>query len=380
LIDGELPFHELHFIPRTDIVIAKRPSTSSILVGDIGGTRTRLSLYDGRGRNLLLEAVLPSREHKTFDEIAQQFLSTSNQPHPAVAVLGIAGPIRDGVATLTNLTWRLDERKLARSLAIPEVVLVNDLAVAARGCLHLPSDVALPLDDKRANPKGHHMAVIAAGTGLGEARLVWDGQRHLVLPTEGGHADFAPRTPLEVELWHFLSSRFPEHVSYERVLSGDGLGALYDFFASRGGREPKAIARKLAQGDRNAVIAELGLSGAHGPAAKAVDLFATIYGAEAGNLALKELAVGGVYVAGNIGRHIVPARRDLFLEGFRQKGRFASFMRDIPVVVVTDPLVGVRGALAMARDLLDAREGGGGPKASRPAGKKKGGKRRPKRR
>lgn len=355
----------------------QRSSASSILVGDIGGTRTRLSLYDARGRSLLLDAVLPSREHATFDEIAQQFLSTSNQPHPSVAVLGIAGPIREGVATLTNLTWRLDARKLARSLGVAEVVLVNDLAVAARGCLHLPADVALPLDEKRATPKGHHMAVIAAGTGLGEARLVWDGQKHLVLPTEGGHADFAPRTRLEIDLFEFLAGRFPEHVSYERVLSGDGLGALYDFFASRGGREPKAIERKLAQGDRNAAIAELGLSGAHGPAAKAVDLFASIYGAEAGNLALKELATGGVFVAGNIGRHIVPARRDIFLRAFRQKGRFASFMRDIPVIVVTDPLVGVRGALAMARDLIEAR-GGAKPSSKPPA--KKAGKRRVKRR
>jgi glucokinase len=330
----------------------KRSSTPSILVGDIGGTRTRLSLYDGRGKSLLLEAVLPSREYATFEEIAERFLESEEAPHPSVAMLGVAGPIRDGVATVTNLPWRLEEKKLARRLSIAEVRLVNDLAVAARGCLHLPSDVALALDGKRPAAKGHHMAVIAAGTGLGEARLVWDGTKHLVLPTEGGHADFAPRTPLEIEFWHFLSSRFPDHVSYERVLSGDGLGALYDFFASRGGREPKSVTRRLAQGDRNAVIAELGLSGAHRPAAKAVDLFASIYGAEAGNLALKELALGGVFVAGNIARHIVPPKRDLFLEGFRKKGRFSTLMREIPIIVVTDPLVGVRGALAMARDLL----------------------------
>ena len=335
----------------------KRSTTPSILVGDIGGTRTRLSLYDGRGKTLLLEAVLPSREHATFDEIALRFLSSASHPHPTVAVLGVAGPIRDRVATVTNLPWKLDERQLARKLSIPEVVLANDLAVAAAGCLHLPPEVALTLDDRKPTPKGNHMAVIAAGTGLGEARLVWDGSKHLVLPTEGGHTDFAPRTPLEIELWHYLSNRFPDHVSYERVLSGDGLGALYDFFASRSGREPRAIARKLEQGDRNAAIAELGLARAYRPATRAVDLFASIYGAEAGNLALKELALGGVFVAGNIARHIVPARRELFLEGFRKKGRFSALMSTIPVVVVTDPLVGVRGALAMARDLIAAREG-----------------------
>jgi glucokinase len=335
----------------------KRSTTPSILVGDIGGTRTRLSLYDGRGKTLLLESVLPSREHATFDEIALRFLSSASHPHPAVAVLGVAGPIRDRVATVTNLPWKLDERQLARKLSIHEVVLVNDLAVAAAGCLHLPPEVALTLDERKPVLKGNHMAVIAAGTGLGEALLLWDGAKHLVLPTEGGHADFAPRTPVEIDMWHFMSNRFPDHVSYERVLSGDGLGALYDFFASRSGKEPSAIARKLEHGDRNAAIAELGLARASRPAARAVDMFASIYGAEAGNLALKALAVGGVFVAGNIARHIVPARSELFLEGFRKKGRFSGLMSTIPVVVVTDPLVGVRGALAMAREMIASREG-----------------------
>ncbi len=330
----------------------KRVGQGSILVGDIGGTRTRLSLYDGLGKKLLLEAVLPSREYETFEEIARTFLSSAAHPHPPIAVLGVAGPIRDRVATVTNLRWKLDEVKLARSLSIGEVVLVNDLAVAARGCLHLPADVAVALDGKRAKPKGNHMAVIAAGTGLGEALLVWDGAKHLVVPTEGGHTDFAARTPIEIELFEFLSSRFPDHVSYERVLSGNGLGALYDFFVARGGRETKAMERRLQEGDRNATIAELGLSGASRPAAKAVDLFASIYGAEAGNLALKQLALGGVFVAGNIAKHIVLGRRELFLEGFRKKGRFAGLMESIPVVVVTDALVGVRGALAMAKDKL----------------------------
>ena len=330
----------------------KRGVSGSILVGDIGGTRTRLSLYDGLGKKLLLEAVLPSREHATFEEIAQSFLGSADHPHPKVAVLGVAGPIRNRVATVTNLPWRLDEVKLARSLSLDHVMLVNDLAVAARGCLHLPADVVVPIGEERPKPKGNHVAVIAAGTGLGEALLVWDGSKHLVLPTEGGHADFAARDALEIELFQFLSKRFPEHVSYERVLSGNGLGALYDFFVARGVRETKATERKLEEGDRNATIAELGLSGASKPAAKAVDLFASIYGAEAGNLALKQLALGGVFVAGNIARHVVLGRRESFLAGFRRKGRFSALMAQIPVAVVTDPLVGVRGALAMAKDLL----------------------------
>jgi glucokinase len=230
----------------------------------------------------------------------------------------------------------------------------------------------LPLGDKRPVLRGYHLAVIAAGTGLGQALLIWDGTKHIVVPTEGGHTDFAARNPLEVELWQFLSNRYPDHVSYERVLSGDGLGALYDFFASRAGREPRQITRRLLQDDRNAVIAELGLSRTYRPAAKAVDMFASIYGAEAGNLVLKQLALGGVFVAGNIARHIVPARQEIFLDAFRRKGRFSALMGEIPVAVVTDPLVGVRGALAIAKDLLVEMDvappsSRSGPPSSRPA-------------
>jgi glucokinase len=329
-----------------------RSTSSTILVGDIGGTRTRLSLYDGQGKRLLLEAVLPSREYKRFDDVALQFLGTSSHPDPAVAVLGVAGPVRSQTATVTNLPWRMDASRLERTLSIPRVILANDLAVAAEGCLHLTPDIVSVLGDRRAAIVGQDLAVIAAGTGLGEALLVWNGNAHLVVPTEGGHADFAPRSAIEIELWEFLAHRHPDHVSYERVLSGNGLGAIYDFFASKSGRVPKAIGVKLAEGDRNAAIAELGLTGKHEPAKKAIDLFASIYGAEAGNLALKGLSLGGVFVAGNIARHIVSARRQAFLDGFRAKGRFSKLMAQIPVVLVTDPLIGVRGALAVAKETL----------------------------
>lgn len=323
-----------------------------MLVGDIGGTRTRLSLYDRQGKHLLLEAVLPSREYDRFEDIVRQFLSTSNNATPLVAVLGVAGPVRNQVASVTNLRWRMDASRLARSLSIPKIVLVNDLAVAAKGCLHVSPDIVEPLQGRMASLTGQDFAVIAAGTGLGEAFLFWNGDKHLIVPTEGGHTDFAPRSPLEAELLQFLSRRFPEHVSYERVLSGDGLGALYDFFATKTNREPKPVGKRLAEGDRNAAIAELGLSGVYEPAKKAVDLFAKIYGAEAGNLALKGLTRGGVFVAGNIARHIVSAKREEFLEGFCSKGRFSKMMQQMPVALVTDPLIGVRGAVAMAKEAL----------------------------
>jgi glucokinase len=334
--------------------IRKQTVASSLLVGDVGGTNTRLALYDAAGAKPLAEAVFSSRNHSSFEEIALPFLVRTSAPHPTLAVIGVAGPIRDRSVTITNLSWRLDGRDLSRRLKIPSLHLVNDLAVSARGCLHVPRASLAPLTERRPRPKGANLAVIAAGTGLGEARLIWDGARHVTFPTEGGHVDFAPRSALEVDLWHFLSGRHPDHVSYERVLSGDGLGALFDFFVSRGARIPRAVERRLALGDRNAAIAELGLSRAFRPAARAVDTFVEIYGAEAGNLALRELALGGIFVTGNIARNLVRARAELFMKSFLKKGRFASLLAEVPVAVVTDPLVGVRGALALARDLLAA--------------------------
>lgn len=332
----------------------KRARSVPILVGDIGGTRTRLALYESAGKKMLNEAVFPSREHASFEDIARPFLARTDVAAPAVAVLGIAGPVKDRAATVTNLPWKLDERVLAKRLGIARVILVNDLVVAARGCLHVAPKSQIGLTPNKPAPKGKNLAVIAAGTGLGEARLIWNGSRHLALATEGGHTDFGPISPLQIELWHFLSNRFPDHVSYERILSGNGLGALYDFFSSRAsGREPRAITKRLAQEDRNAVISELGLAREHRPAALAVDLFASVYGAEAGNLVLREMALGGIFITGNIGRHIVPARSELFLDAFRKKGRLSAMLADVPVTVVTDPLVGVQGALAMAKEIID---------------------------
>ncbi|MFO0589654.1 MAG: glucokinase [Polyangiaceae bacterium] len=331
--------------------MAKKNTAFSVLVGDIGGTNTRLRIADPTGRRAYAEQVFPSRELASFEDAARPFLAKADAPHPRVAVVGVAGPVTNGVAHVTNLPWKLDERALARHLKIDRFLLKNDLVVVARGCLD-GRRTAVALTDKPVSPKGKNCAVLAAGTGLGEAKLLWDGEKHLAFATEGGHGDFAPQSPLEIDLWHFMKGRFPDHVSYERLLSGDGLGALYDFFASRGGREPASVRGKLMEGDRNAAICELGLAGKHRPAARAVDLFATLYGAEAGNMALRELALGGVFLAGNIARQIVTARRDLFMEAFLKKGRFADMLAGVPVAVVGDPFVGVRGAMAFARDAL----------------------------
>jgi glucokinase len=329
---------------------ALAPQGPTYLVGDVGGTHTRLAIFDAAGRAPLFESVLASREHATFDEAVALFLREAGGAPPSVAAFAIAAPITKGTAAFTNLPWRLDERALARRLGIGKVILLNDLAASARGCLLTPPASMIPLTEGRPARRGQNLAVIAAGTGLGQARLIWTGTEHLALPTEGGHRDFAPRNPLEIEFLQFLLGRYPDHVSYERIVSGMGLGNLYDFFVARGGAVPSAVAARLAGEDRNAAIAELGLARAHVPAERAVDLFASIYGAEAGNLALGELALGGVYITGNIAHHILPARREIFLSAFRAKGRFVDLLSRIPIAVVTDPLVNRRGALAVARE------------------------------
>jgi glucokinase len=332
--------------------MSKRPKTETLLVGDVGGTRTRLALYARGARRPLAQTIEESAAHTGLASAALPFLA-QHGAEPVAAVFGVAGPVKGRAASITNLPWKLDERALARSLGIPRVGLANDLVVSARGCLELrPSDMEL-LTAERPAKKGLTIGVLAAGTGLGEARLVWAGGRYHALPTEGGHTDFAPRSPIEVELLQFLFERYPDHVSYERVVSGAGLGAIYDFFVAREGKGPDPLAARLAVGDRNAIIADLGLSREDRLAALAVDLFVRIYGAEASNVALRELALGGVYIVGNIGHSLVPARRALFLEGFLAKGRFRELLSGVPIAVVKDPLVGLRGALAMAEELAE---------------------------
>ncbi len=325
-----------------------------VVVGDIGGTHARLSLLAPTGR-LVHHEVLQSRQYPSLEAAVRAFLERSERgdrrAKVRAAAFGIAGPVVNGRVAATNLPWVVDARSLARKLSIKRVTLLNDLVALALGTLsvkrsklHVLGDAGMP---KR---RGANVAVIAAGTGLGEALLVWDGTRFVPSATEGGHTDFGPRNDLEGDLLQFLRGRFG-HVSWERVLSGDGLGNLYDFFRQgRGVSESAENAQSIASAaDRNAAIATLGNSGQSEAASRAIELFATLYGAEAGNLALKTFAVSGVYVCGNIAARMRSIfDRGGFRRAFADKGRLVAMMEKIPVAVVLDDEVGLAGAARVA--------------------------------
>jgi glucokinase len=327
------------------------------LVGDIGGTRARLSLLAPSGRAVRHE-VFESRKYGSLDAVVRVFLEQDGDRRRARtklagAAFGVAGPVVNGRSVATNLPWVIDARVLARKLAIKRVALLNDLVALSLGAQVVPRAKLHVLGEAGAPKKrGANVAVLAAGTGLGEAILVWDPLEARFVPTatEGGHADFAPGSDLEVDLLRFLRERFG-HVSWERVLSGSGLGNLYDFF-----RQAKNVAERpdIAEviesaADRNATISQLGQEGRSEAASRAVEMFASIYGAEAGNLALKTLSVAGVYVCGNIAARMLPVvQRGGFLKAFADKGRFRALMEKIPVAVVLDSDVGLAGAARVA--------------------------------
>ncbi len=316
-----------------------------ILAGDIGGTKTVIGLFEESNHHLqaIREESFPSQSHGTLEEILDRFLASRPRPSLQAACFGVAGPVVEGKSKATNLPWELDEHKLAEALGVPRTKLLNDLEAAAYGMLHLdPADLCLlQAGVKRAG----NIAVIAAGTGLGEAILYWDGKSHHPIASEGGHTDFAPQTDFEIELLVFLRREFG-HVSYERLLSGPGLFNIYRFLRDSGfAIEPEWLRSRIAQGDPSAMISQIGLAGEHPLCTRALDLFISVYGAEAGNLALKALAIGGVYVGGGIAPRILPKLQDgAFIHAFTDKARFAELLRTIEVKVALNPRTPLIGA------------------------------------
>jgi glucokinase len=320
-----------------------------ILAGDIGGTHSRLAFFDvsSGAFRLVSASVFPSRDYRGLDEIVAQFLKASHL-HPDAACFGIAGPVRNGRVEASNLPWIVESKQLASEFNLDRTVLINDLEASAWGIATLEAKDLVPLSPGKAKA-GENQGVIAAGTGLGEAGMYWDGSDYRILACEGGHADFAPRTELEMELLRYLTARYG-HVSYERVLSGPGLVNVFHFLRDTGrGTEPPWLSEEMRSGDPAAAISRAAIEGGCGVCEQALDLFVSVYGAEAGNLALKLMATGGVYVGGGIAPQILPKLSEpRFLESFRSKGRMQALLESIPVSVITNDTIALRGAARCA--------------------------------
>lgn len=321
-----------------------------ILAGDIGGTHTRIAFFDETDApqlHLVLEQTYPSQEHHGLEEIISLFLS-NQQVKVKAACFGVAGPVLNGRANASNLTWIIDALQLARLLKIEPVWLINDLAAHAAGIEDLGSDDFVDLNS--APLSRDNAALIAAGTGLGEAGVLWDGARRIPFPCEGGHADFAPRTELEIALHRYLIGKF-SHVSCERVLSGPGMKNIYDFLRDSGTEvEPEWLKHEMNQStDPAATIAHLGLAKKAPICERALDIFVSVYGAESGNLALRFLARGGVYISGGIAAKIIPKMLEpAFMRAFVDKGRMRQLLETIPVKIITNDRVGLMGAARYA--------------------------------
>jgi glucokinase len=319
-----------------------------LLAGDIGGTKTNLAVFspeDGP-RAPLAEATFPSARYPSLEALVREFLSQVDLK-VEWASFGVAGPVAAGRATITNLPWVMEERQLQEALNLSSVRLLNDLAAIAHAVPFLePADLHT-LNVGQPAPGGA-MAVIAPGTGLGEAFLTWDGSRYRPHASEGGHADFAPTNLSEVELLRYLQGRF-EHVSYERVCSGRGLPNIYAYLKDSGyADEPDWLTEQLAVADDPTPVIVNAALDEERPCELCVatlNALVSILGAEAGNLALKVLASGGVYLGGGIPPRILPAlQQEWFMEAFRRKGRMSDLLARVPVHVILNPKVALLGA------------------------------------
>ena len=320
-----------------------------VLAGDIGGTKTALAIVEITGRRVALRGLrrFPSRQHGSLEEILALFLHGQGPP-PRAAGFGVAGPVGAGRARVTKLPWVLEERRLSRATGIARVRLVNDFVAAALGIPYLRKRQLATLRAGKGEPGGP-IGLIGAGTGLGQAALARLSGRYEPVASEGGHADFGPRDPVEDRLVRFVRKRFGR-VDRDRLLSGEGLTHLYDFFKAEGfAPEDPAVARAFLTEDRAAVISRFGLAGRDRLCRRALSRFVSIYGSEAGNLALQYRATGGVFLAGGIAPKILPALRDrIFLASFDSKPPLEELLSRVPIRVVLDPRLPLFGAAAAA--------------------------------
>ena len=330
-----------------------------ILAGDVGGTKVHLALYEFEQGALrhVRDEKFPAAQYPDLQSVVREFLhtdKTSGQPlHERIdaACFGVPGPARNNVVRLTNLPWTLDSHQLARDLKIEHLFLINDLEANGYGIGELSTDQILVLSEGDASLVGNR-ALIAAGTGLGEAFLIWNGKNHIPMASEGGHADYGPRTDLDIELLQYLRAD-PDicgHVSWERVCAGIALKKIYEFLRDvKKMEESPALRQRMQQEDPNAVIGEMGESGESELCAKVLDVFVSAYGAEAGNLALKVLAHGGVYIGGGIAPKILKTMRGgAFMNAFCDKGRMHDLVAKMPVRIILESRAALMGAAVYA--------------------------------
>ncbi len=316
-----------------------------ILAGDIGGTNTRLAIFEQVSgvQHCVSQAKYASQDYTNLTDIVRLFLK-SNEYKIESAAFGVAGPVLHGTVHATNLPWTVDTADLKSLLNIDNVHIINDLEANTWGIEVLHDDDFIFLN--RGNPTATgNAAVISPGTGLGEAGLFWDGRKFHPFACEGGHADFSPRDPLQVELLDYLMADW-EHVSWERVLSGPGLFNIYRFLRDTNrGEEPHWLADKMKNNDAGKVITESAMAGTSALCENTIDLFCALYGSEAGNLALKSMALGGIYLGGGIAPKILPRLKSgTFMREFTEKGRMKPLLQGISVKIILNENAALMGA------------------------------------
>ena len=347
-----------------------------ILAGDVGGTKVDLALYNFEGGKLkeVRSKKYPAHEYSTLQDVVKAFLATEDtvekvEQEVVAACFGCPGPVKDGHLKLTNLPWELDARDLSKILNIDHIFLINDLEANGYGIAELEPEQVFELEQGDKSALGHR-ALVSAGTGLGEALLIWNSlaARHLPLASEGGHADFAPRTPIEIELLQWLTAKLAGHVSYERVVSGIGLKNIYEFLRdSKKMEEPAWLRDRMQAEDPNFVIGTTGEDGSSELTAKVLEIFSGAYGAECGNMGLKLLAQGGVYLGGGIAPKILKTLQDgKFREAFLDKGRLSPLLEKMPVRVILEERCALIGAAAYAEARASEMTGHSERAASKP--------------
>src|SRR5947209_8946108 len=318
-----------------------------IIAGDIGGTKTNVALFEGGDRigRIVVQQSFPSAKYDSLEAILAEFVRLHRPQTITHACFGVAGPVVGGRVEATNLVWTVSDEKLAETLGVPSVLLINDLEATAYGIEELKPEQFYTLNEGEGDRTGHR-ALIAAGTGLGMAGIFYDSQRYHPMASEGGHMDFAPRNEREFEMLVYLREKIGGRVSYERVLSGLGLFNIYSFLRDAGyGEEPEWLAEEIRSGDKSAAVSRAGVSGKSELAAMALEMFVELYGAMAGNLALILKPLGGLYVGGGIAPKIIEKLKDgTFMRNYGDKGRMSGLVNSIPVRVILDDKTALYGA------------------------------------